>query len=142
MFGAAVYGHSRLLPLYDKSKTTMENERIIKSERCILGEGENKITRAMLYEQGPVGSEILFMLKCHNIPVGSEVSFECPELGPQPPIVVQPTPVTGPDFSVGMHSYVPANFAGTIYYSVVPKGTLPPDAWMQMMAMFPAEMGA
>ncbi|WP_118973299.1 hypothetical protein [Taibaiella koreensis] len=118
----------------------MENGKVIKSATYKLEQDNNKITQALLYEQGDVGGEILFVLSCQHIPVGSEISFECPELGPQPPIQLQPTVVTSDDFSAGMRSYVPAHFVGTIYYSVMLKGTPPPGAQMEMRAMYVAPM--
>lgn len=118
----------------------METGKILKSVSYTLEQTTEKITRAMLYEQGPIGSTVIFNLECTNIPIGSVISFECPELGPQPPIVLQPTDVTTyPSFSAGMESYVPADFAGTLYYSVTLSEEPAEHAHMEMQAIFPAD---
>lgn len=63
----------------------------------------------------PTEASIYFQLNCTNVPVGSKVSFSCGDPGPDPAINLQPTVVsTGPNFTTGVWSTIPANWSGTI----------------------------
>jgi hypothetical protein len=92
----------------------------------------------MEYDQGEEGSNIQFTIVCSNVPIGSTVSFNCPEAGPQPPINLPPTQViTFPSFTTGIVTYVPANFTGTISYKVIAGQRLPEDARVTLQAAYP-----
>jgi hypothetical protein len=118
----------------------MKTVQIQSGEVSAVKQTGDKITKSMYYEQGTEGSEILFTLICNKLPVGSVVSFHCPDAGPNPPINLPDTVVSAsPSFVTGMKTEVPPNFAGTIYYSVTLTQAPPPDANMYLQASIPAE---
>jgi hypothetical protein len=89
----------------------------------------------VLYQEGDATLDIYFMVICTNLPIGSEVSFQCPDPGPVPAIKLPPTRVTSNPFNAGLISEVPAGFKGF----VTVKYTLPydpPPGWQIELAAF------
>ena len=81
------------------------------------------------YSQGPTGGSVTLLLKCKNVPDGSEVGFHAPTLGPTPPIVVPLTPVHNQNgvFIVGLDTNIPANYTTDIFISWLSNGKTPPQ---------------
>src|SRR5438552_3785372 len=46
------------------------------------------------YNHMNIGEDVLFVLSCTNVPIGSIVSFSCVQPGPEPPIELPATTVT------------------------------------------------
>jgi hypothetical protein len=93
----------------------------------------------MWFEQGAEASEVQFSLKCLNLPLGTRVGFFCSDPGPSPVIYLPPTAVIAtPSFTIGIMTFVPANFTGYIYYYAEFSQQPPADASIQLQAAFPA----
>jgi hypothetical protein len=100
------------------------------------GRYENKIP----YEQGPDGGQVIFMLRCENIPLGTAVGFSSDEPGPQPPIDLPATMVNSwPSFVIGLRSDVPANYKCTITYYANFSQPPGPGAQISMQIAIPVE---
>src|SRR5947208_3090265 len=70
---------------------------------------------SVLYNHMNIGEDVLFVLSCTNVPIGSIVSFSCVQPGPEPQIELPATTVThAQQFALGKLCYVPADFAGEI----------------------------
>jgi hypothetical protein len=80
------------------------------------------------YDQGDIGEKICIVLVCINVPLRSEVSFNCPDPGPIPLIDLPPTTVTSNQFLAGEFSQIPAGFTGiiTVKYTLP---FIPPADW-------------
>lgn len=91
------------------------------------------------YRQPNISEDVLFVLSCRNVPIGSIVSCSCEQPGPEPTIELPPTAVTNAQqFALGRLCYVPAEFNGiiTIRYTffVLP---LPADCSIELIALIP-----
>lgn len=78
------------------------------------------------YTQGALNASIKFILKCTNLPIGSEVMFTCPNTGPKPLIAIEKTRITNPESQLcGVECVVPEGFEGKITYSYWANGNKP-----------------
>ena len=79
------------------------------------------------YDQGDEGCEMHIILSCKDLPIGSEVAFDCPTPGPSPLIHMSRTKITENNQDVGIVCNVPAGFHGNITYYYWGNGKLPGD---------------
>lgn len=96
------------------------------------------------YDQGDMSAQMLFMLKCTNLPVNTLVSLSAGAPGPTPAIYIPPTPVaTSPNFMVGISCWVPANYKSKIYANIqAPSGgTIPDGAKVELQVAYAAPYG-
>lgn len=78
------------------------------------------------YAQGDLAGAIKFILKCTNLPIGSEVMFSCHTTGPKPLIAIEKTKITSSESQLcGVECNVPAGFKGDITYSYWSNGIKP-----------------
>lgn len=99
----------------------------------------------MYYEQGKEGGQIQFTIICENVPVGSTVSFSAGAPGPDPAIKLDPTIVsTGPSFTTGIVSNVPANYVSDIYFNLqAPEGVKDlANAKVSIQAAYPTNVNS
>lgn len=89
------------------------------------------------YDQGSEGGNMMFMLICNKVPVGTVVGFSSNTPGPNPPIELKPTMVTYPNTAIGIRCNVPANYSCVITYFANFKGTPPADASITFQVSYP-----
>lgn len=98
-------------------------------------------TASLLYVQGPEAGNVQFTLQCKNIPKGSTLNMSSDEMGPVPPISLEPTQVsTYPDFSTGIVVNVPAGYKSNINFELYCAGKLPAGSSVSLVAGY-AEQG-
>jgi hypothetical protein len=110
----------------------------VKDSQSKVDSSNTRFEGKVHYEQGTEASNILFMLICKNLPIGTVVGFNSDTPGPNPPIDLKPTIVSSsPDFIVGLQCSVPANYQCTIIYYADFKQAPPPDAKITLQASYP-----
>jgi hypothetical protein len=85
------------------------------------------------YDQGDDPGLMIVQIAGTSLPVAgpgqipAQVAFNCSSPGPQPLMLLNPTPITGPNPSYGLNTYVPANFVAPVTVSFWNNGNLPID---------------
>ena len=85
------------------------------------------------YDQGDEAGLMIVQIAGTALPVAgpgqipAQVAFNCSSPGPQPLMLLNPTPITGPNPSFGINTYVPANFVAPVTVSFWNNGNLPID---------------
>jgi hypothetical protein len=87
-------------------------------------------TTTVSYSQGDLAWEMVFVLRCENVPDGSRVSFSSGTPGPSPLIedsaVVRNRQTSkGPTFTLALVTYVPAGWHSDIAYTWHSEGKVP-----------------
>ncbi len=85
------------------------------------------------YGQGDTAGLMIVQVAGTSLPVAGpgqtpeQVAFNCSSPGPQPLMLLNPTPITGPSLALGINTYVPANFQAPVTVSFWNNGNLPID---------------
>jgi hypothetical protein len=85
------------------------------------------------YDQGDLPGLMIVQIAGSYLPVAgagqtpAQVAFNCSTPGPQPMMLLNPTPITGATQSFGLNTYVQANFQAPVTISFWNHGNLPID---------------
>jgi hypothetical protein len=85
------------------------------------------------YDQGDEAGMMIVQIAGSSMPVAgpgqtpAQVAFNCSSPGPQPLMLLNPTPITGTTQDFGLNTYVPANFQAPVTVSFWNNGNLPID---------------
>ena len=85
------------------------------------------------YDQGSEAGMMIVQIAGTSLPVAgpgqtpAQVAFNCSTPGPDPLMLLNPTPITGSDQNFGLNTMVPANFQAPVTVSFWNNGNLPID---------------